>query len=37
MIIEIEEKYKAILDDWTGDLMSINIDPFIEQLHAYSY
>ncbi len=36
MIIEIENKYQDILEDWTGDLSGINIDPFLEQLHAYA-
>ncbi|MHA2170488.1 MAG: response regulator [Candidatus Kariarchaeaceae archaeon] len=37
MIIEIEDRYKDILEDWNGDLLGLNIDPFIEQLHAYAY
>lgn len=36
MIIEIENKYQNILEDWTGDLSGLKIDPFLEELHAYT-
>lgn len=36
MIIEIENKYRDILESWTGITSGINIDTFLEELHVYA-